>query len=338
MLSVADRIAAFLRLGKAINQLNENQLKEITTECYHTNTWFDEKQVRAALRGIVCLLEETSFRRWANSYTYPTTSKKVGCIMAGNVPFVGVHDFICILMSGHDLYGKLSSQDTYLPKKIAALLCDIEPRFAQKIHWVEQLKNVDAVIATGSDNSARYFEYYFSKKPHIIRRNRVSVAILNGTETDEDFVALADDIFLYYGLGCRNVAKIFAPTGYDFTALLKALEPFGREAVQNHKYSNNYDYQKSLLLINKIPHLDNSYLMLKEDTGLVSPISVVFYEHYRDVAQLKELLSFVSAKIQCIVSKAGWFPNSVPFGKAQFPAIDDYADGVDTMKFCTTLC
>ncbi|GAB4330755.1 MAG: acyl-CoA reductase [Flammeovirgaceae bacterium] len=333
MITLENRIDAFVELGKRIQNLSKSEIELLCQLAYNQNTWFDEKQVKFALKGLIELLEEKSLRKWANSYQYSSVSKKVGCVLAGNIPMVGIHDCICVLMSGHELHAKLSSQDSVLIKKVLQILCEIEPNFERFIKFVENLKEVDAVIATGSDNTARYFEYYFAKKPHIIRKNRTSVAILQGDENREDLQKLADDLMLYYGLGCRNVSKIFAPTKYDFSLLLKVLEPIGLEAVKNHKYSNNYDYQKSLLLINKIPHLDNGYFMMREETALFSPISVAFYEYYDSSDALHSKIGALGDKLQCIVSKDAWYPQSVSFGQAQLPKIDDYADRVDTMEF-----
>jgi hypothetical protein len=337
MLSLTSRINAFIELGNRIQSLTEDEIVLLCQLTYNQNTWFDEKQVRFAIKGLIELLNEEKFRKWAQSYQYSNKSKKVGCVLAGNIPMVGIHDCICVLMSGHELHVKPSSQDTILIKKVLQMLSEIEPQFQEQISFVENLKEVEAIIATGSDNSARYFEYYFAKKPHIIRKNRTSIAILKGDETQEDMQGLAEDLLLYYGLGCRNVSKIFVPQNYNFNLLLKTLETFGIEAAKNHKYSNNYDYQRSLLLINKIPHLDNGYFMIREETALVSPISVAFYEYYDSIDLLNSVVHTLGDKLQCIVSKNAWYPQSFPFGKAQLPKIDDYADRVDTMKFLISI-
>ncbi|MEN7548629.1 acyl-CoA reductase [Rapidithrix thailandica] len=336
---IRQRIDAFVKLGKILENLPKEKQQEWVTQAYNHNTWFSQSSVETALKGIVRLLKEKSLTQWLAAYpiTEPEKPLKVGVIMAGNIPLVGFHDFMTVLLSGHPLYAKLSSQDAFLPKVIASLLTEVEPEFASMIHFVESLKDVDAVIATGSDNSARYFEYYFSKFPNIIRKNRTSVAVLSGKETEEDLKALGGDILTYFGLGCRNVSKLYLPEGFDLVPLLKVMEPLGIEAIDNHKYANNYDYNKSIYLVNKVEHLDNGYVLFTANEALVSPVGVVYYEYYQSEESLKEKLQENQAKIQCVVSREAWLPGSFSFGKAQFPEVSDYADGVDTMKFLIDL-
>jgi hypothetical protein len=260
----------------------------------------------------------------------------VGVIMAGNIPMVGFHDFLSVLISGHILYAKLSSDDTFLIKMLAERLLKLETRFEKNILFMDLLKEADAVIATGSDNTARYFEYYFSKKPHIIRKNRTSLGILTGNETTADFLALGEDIFRYYGLGCRNVSKLMVPDNYSFDEFFKAIESYSY-MLDHHKYQNNYDYNKSILLVNQSTHLDNGFLLLSESEQLVSPISVLYYQTYTNAPDLKNKLATIRDKIQVVVSSAGWYPDSIAFGQAQCPAVWDYADGVDTMAFLQSL-
>jgi hypothetical protein len=180
------------------------------------------------------------------------------------------------------------------------------------------------VIATGSDNTARYFEYYFRTKPHIIRKNRSSIAVLTGNETDDQLIALGKDVFSYFGLGCRNVSKLVVPEGYDFTRPLRLWEVY-HDVSNHHKYVNNYDYNKSILLINGTHHFDNGFALLTPNEALVSPISVLYYATSADLA---------SDKIQCIVGSGA---NYIPFGTTQEPTLTDYADNVDTLKFLTGL-
>jgi hypothetical protein len=217
-----------------------------------------------------------------------------------------------------------------LMKHLIDKLIELEPRFEPMISIAERLKDFDVVIATGSDNSARYFHYYFDKYPHIIRKNRTSCAVLGGKETSDDLHALGNDVFTYFGLGCRNVSKIYIPSRYDVTRVLDAWQPF-REIINHHKYVNNYDYQKSILLLNKIPFLDSGFVLLQESERLVSPIAVLYYEKYEDEGSLALKLLEQKEKIQCIVGTAT--PDSVPFGQAQSPMVWDYADQVDTLKF-----
>jgi hypothetical protein len=256
--------------------------------------------------------------------------------MAGNIPLVGFHDLLCVLITGHKLIAKLSSQDTVLMKFIGEQLKKINPKFSEQLFFEERLNGVEAVIATGSDNTSRYFEYYFRNIPSIIRKNRTSCAILMGEEPIEELQKLGMDMFSYFGLGCRNVSKIFIPEGYEVSKLLMAWEKY-KGVVNHHKYANNYDYQKCLLLMNQTQFYDGGQVLLVESTSLVSPISVVYYEQYKNLEELKGNLQSLEEKIQCIVSAKGWYPKSIAFGEAQSPQLVDYADNVDTMKFLTGL-
>jgi len=332
------RIEAFIALGKKVEEvLASEELALLAQQGKNFNGWFTEKHIRIAFEGVVALLEENKLRQWAAQYTEPTQPKTVGVVMAGNIPMAGMHDMICVLVSGHQLMAKLSSQDPFLLKQVAHWLIKIEPSFKEAITLVERLKGMDAIIATGSDNTARYFEYYFRKYPHIIRKNRVSFAVLNGEETDAEIDALADDIFLHYGLGCRNVSKLWLPKGFSPNKLLARWKEKIEEAKMHHKYMNNYEYNRSIYLINSVPHLDGGGLMMKEDEQLVSPVSVLFYEYYSNLEKLKSKLDAISEKVQCIVAKKGVIENSVTMGQAQFPLIDDYADRVDTMAFLSEI-
>jgi len=252
--------------------------------------------------------------------------------MAGNIPLVGFHDFLSVLITGNKVLAKLSSNDTVLLPFLAKKLIEIEPGFAELIEFTEErLSNFDAVIATGSNNTARYFEYYFGKYPSIIRKNRNSVAILTGNETPEQLDALAEDIFRYFGLGCRNVSKLFLPKDYNFDPFFNAMYGW-KEIINNNKYINNYDYNKAVYLMSNIELLDNEFLLLKEDNGFSSPISVVFYQYYESEDELRKYLSENKEHIQAIVSE-----KDIPFGAAQKPQLWDYADGVDTVSFLLNL-
>jgi hypothetical protein len=265
-------------------------------------------------------------------------SKKVGLILAGNIPLVGFHDVLCVLASGNHALIKSSTQDARLIKQVLKRLIAIEPAFENKFTFVEKLDNFDAVIATGSNNTSRYFEYYFGKVPNIIRKNRNSVAVLNGDETAEQLHKLGHDIFDYFGLGCRNVSKVLVPNGYDFTPFFEAIEPY-HNIIHHHKYHNNYDYNKSIYLVNRDHHLDNGFLILKEDKSFTSPLAVLFFEYYEDIVSVQTTLAQENKNIQCIVSDVALDVNNqvVTFGQSQHPALWDYADGIDTMDFLTKL-
>ncbi|MFD2248070.1 acyl-CoA reductase [Pontibacter ruber] len=332
-MTLENRIEAFVKLGKQLQALSPEERKAWAAMAMSRNTWFDEENVSCALHGIITMLDEQYLREWLYPYHLKqVTPKKVGVVMAGNIPMVGFHDFLSVLMSGHYLLAKLSSDDEVLIRRLAAMLVAIEPAFANQFEFVPMLKDADAIIATGSDNTARYFEYYFAKRPHIIRRNRTSIGVLTGHEEPDDLRALGEDIFRYYGLGCRNVSKVFVPEGYIFDKFFEANE-HRKNILDQHKYQNNYDYNKSILLVNREPHFDNGFMLVRPSTELVSPISVLFYETFTSLADLRHKLAEVKDKTQCVVSAHGWLEGSIPFGEAQCPMVWDYADGVDTLAF-----
>lgn len=335
-MTLEQRVNAFAQLGEALTNLPENTITQWADLAASENSWFTQGTVKLAIEGLVKLLQEEALEKWVVAYSFNESPKQVGIVMAGNIPLVGFHDLLSVLIGGHKAYIKLSSQDRNLIPLVTDLLIEIAYEFKEYIHYADQLKNVDAVIATGSDNSARYFKQYFGSQPNIIRKNRTSCAILTSEETDEELVALGKDIFSYYGLGCRNVSKLFVPQGYNFNHMLDLFQCF--EEIGNHsKWRNNYDYNKSIYLVNKEPHLDNGFLLLKEANQLVSPLSVLFYEEYIHLEDLKKTIEFQGDKIQCIVGNSITDLDTVPFGKAQYPEVWDYADGVDTLKFLCDL-
>jgi hypothetical protein len=301
------------------------------------NGWFTETFVLDAIDAIAKMLNKENLEKWVSSYEIKEpTPKNVGVIMAGNIPLVGFHDFLCVLISGHNVIAKTSSEDNTLLRKIAEILIDIEPEFSSRIKFVERLENFDAVIATGSNNTARYFEAYFGKYPNIIRKNRNSVAVLDNNDSKEDIVKLGKDIFQYYGLGCRNVSKLYVPKGYNFNQFFEAIFVDFQDIVNNNKYANNYDYNKAVYLLGNNQLLDNNFILLKEDESLSSPVAVLHYEFYESIDELTKHLEEQKENIQCIVSKSAPI-TSLNFGEAQQPKIWDYADGVDTLTFLTNL-
>ncbi|MCL6259078.1 acyl-CoA reductase [Aquiflexum sp. TKW24L] len=337
-MTLEERIEAFAELGELIKDISEENFLALSRRVENTNNWFTPEQTKNALDGLLVFLDRESLTKWLSKYHFPEVlePKSIGILMAGNIPAVGFHDLMCVLMSGHRACIKLSSSDQFLIKWLIEKLISVAPRFELMISVEEMLKNKDAYIATGSDNSARYFDYYFGKYPHIIRKNRTSVGIFEGGETVADFRELAKDIFQYYGLGCRNVSKIFVPNREMLISFLDAIEVYSNVA-SNHKYFHNYEYNKSIFLVNKEEHLDNGFLILQENKGLVSPISVLYYEIYQNQTDMEELINGLSSKIQCVVSRKGWFPESIPFGQAQCPTLGEYADGIDTMAFLNNL-
>jgi hypothetical protein len=315
------------------------QLTEITERSIHYNGWFTPEQVTFSLHQWSEALNEDHLKNWLNNYDLPVQeSKKIGLILAGNIPLVGFHDFICVLLSGHQVMAKRSSNDQLLISFMADFLIDSQSELINKIHFVEgKLENFDAVIATGSNNTSRYFEYYFKNVPSIIRKNRNSVALLNGNETHEELMALGEDIFRYFGLGCRNVSKLFVPLGYDFKTFFEAIFQH-KEVIEYERYANNYDYNKAVYLMSQFKILDNGFLTLKEDTSHASPISSVFYETYNHLEKVIEKIENDKEHLQCVVgSQSIVFPKLIPFGQTQKPQLNDYADGIDTLAFLSNL-
>jgi hypothetical protein len=336
-MNLKNRISALVRWGEAIQKLDDAQKENLFFNASGKNSWFTKDSIRLSFEGILKYLDKNNIEKWLSNYVLEEqTPKTIGLVMAGNIPLAGFHDFITVLISGNIVQAKLSSGDSYLLPHLVKFLIELEPAFNDRIAFVDRLKDFDAIIATGSDNSARYFNYYFSKYPHIIRQNRTSCAILDGLENESDLIELGKDIFQYFGLGCRNVSKIFIPINYEFNDLFKALEPYS-DIINHHKYNNNYDYQKSILLVNSVEHLDLGFLLLRETESLVSPISVLFYDYYDSTEELKIKLNPLSHKIQCIVAKDASWPGSIHPGIAQKPELWDYADKVDTLQYLLDL-
>jgi hypothetical protein len=334
-MSVDERIAAFDRLGTALVTLTNDEFKSLALKAASENPWFTEDNIRMAVSSIHLVLSADVLKQWTSNYDFNDKPKKVAVVMAGNIPLVGFHDFLSVLISGNSILIKSSSKDNVLIRFVVDLLISIEPRFSERIEFAERLKGFDAIIATGSDNTSRYFEYYFGKYPNIIRRNRTSVAVLNGDESSDELKDLGTDIFSYFGLGCRNVSKLFVPPSFSLEQVFTSWQSF-HDVIHHHKYCNNYDYQKSIMLIERIPFFDGTFVMLQETEKLVSPISVVYFEYYHNSDDLRSKLAANIEKIQCIVDNSGEHSN-IKFGRAQFPGPGDYADQIDTLKFLTGL-
>lgn len=328
-MNLQERINLLVNLGKYMKSDNEAWM-DAKLKASWENTWFIPEFIELAINNIADeFLQEEKLKDWAKKYELPeenTSPKNIGIVMAGNIPLVGFHDFLCAFMNGHQQTIKISSKDNVLIKHLVEYLYTQEITIQNDISFAEMLKGCDAYIATGSNNSARYFEYYFAKYPCIIRRNRTSVAVLTGNETSGDLEKLADDVYLYFGLGCRNITKIYVPENYDFIPLLDAFNKY-KYFENNNKYKNNYDYQLALLILNKKYYMTNSSILLSENIALFSAISVLNYEYYKNTDSVLSLLK-ESEEVQCIIGK-----NYLPFGLAQQPGLNDYADGVDTMQF-----
>ena len=297
------------------------------------NGWFTKENICFALKQWSELLKEKSLAQWLSNYPNSNNQPKtIALIMAGNIPLVGFHDFLACIVTGHNIIIKQSSNDRHLLPFIVSYLTREESLIKSKIKFVDnKIEKSDAVIATGNNNTARYFNAYFKNKPSIIRNNRNSIAILNGNESENDLKNLSNDIFRYYGLGCRSVSKIYVPKNYDFDMLFKAVYKW-HPVINVRKYLNNYDYNKAVYIMSEFDIIENGFLMLKEDRRLSSPIATLFYEYYDNVSELKSKLKVISSEIQCIVAN-GFNSKEIKFGSTQSPALKDYADGVDTVDF-----
>ena len=337
-MDINKKINILIELEAKLTNLNDSQLKLAIQNAYNNNNWFTVNNITKALTNISKWLKKEILNNWVKEYNLNDNlrNKKVGIIMAGNIPLVNFHDLICCFLSGNIAICKLSGKDTVLMEFILAQLYIIEPKTKELIYTAQQLKDIDAIIATGSDNSFRYFDYYFGKKPHIFRKNRNSIAVLNGNETKEDYNLLGNDIFDYYGLGCRNISKVFFPKEYSITTFLDNIASF-KHVIDNNKYKNNFDYNLSIYLLNKEQHWHNEFVIMKESTETASPCAVLYFEYYGSKDELTKKLNKEKEKIQCIVSNEKWLEDFIPLGSSQMPELSEYPDNVDTMEFLTTL-
>ena len=353
-MNLQSKINALAQLGDYLNDFVNNkqhlsspnlfnQFYDKTTQIValaeRKNPWFTKRNILFALNYWASQLHKSNLETWLNYYQIieNNSPKKIGVIMAGNIPMVGFHDLLCVYLSNHIFHGKLSSDDQVLIPHLIEILFVIEPSASQQIFFSEQfLKNMDAYIGTGSNNSSRYFDYYFREKPSIIRSNRNGAAILSGNESKEDFEKLGEDIFQYFGLGCRNVSKLFVPETYNFKYFFEGIYDYHNH-INHNKYVNNYEYNRTVYLMGNEKLLDNNFLILKEDKRFSSPIAVLFYETYKDIDSLNHYLKENESLLQCIVSNNSNIVNAIPFGKSQKPALHEYADGVDTLNFLISL-
>lgn len=328
-MTLQERIMVMSRLGDYMRG-NDAAWQDTKERACRENPWFIPEFIDAASANIANhLLNRGLLEQWVADYAVPEqqlSPKNIGLVMAGNIPMVGFHDLLCIFISGHKAVIKLSSKDTVLIKHLTAKLAEWDARVGEFIVFAEKISGCDAYIATGSNNSGRYFDYYFRKYPHIIRRNRTSVAVLDGNETAAEIAALADDIQLYFGLGCRNITQLYVPRGYDFLPVLEALKQYSY-FMDFHKYKHNFDYHLALLIMGNKYYMSNESLVLTEHNSPFSPVSQVHYAYYDDAKALADSLA-KNEEIQCVVGH-----DYIPFGQAQHPGLKDYADGVDTMAF-----
>jgi hypothetical protein len=330
-MNLAERIDLMIEVGKYL-QSDHEDWQIVKQKAFEKNRWFIPEFINLSVKNIVTeFLQKDKLERWTRSYYLDDniTPKNVGIVMAGNIPLVGFHDFLSVFIAGHKQTIKLSSKDDVLLKHITDTLFEWQPSLHNSISFADMLKGCDAYIATGSNNTARYFDYYFGRFPNIIRRNRTSVAILTGNETADELESLADDVHLYFGLGCRNVTKIYVPAEYDFVPLLNAFKKYAYFS-DHTKYRNNYDYNLALLIMNNVYYMTNESILLVENEQLFSPISQLNYSFYTDINQLQQRLEN-DGNIQCIVG------DNIVFGKAQQPSLFSYSDGIDTMQFLLSL-
>lgn len=334
-----ERIAALQQLGQYIEEQGP-ELQDIVERTSRSNPWFTPENQYAALQAIATqFLDPSKLEKWLGAYPEQAHkhSSKVALVLAGNLPLVGFHDWLCVFVAGHSAQVKLSEKDPYLMPHLLGVLGQLYPPAADSVEFVERLTGFDAVIATGSNNSARYFEYYFGKYPHIIRKNRNAVAVLTGKESPDELHQLGKDIFLYFGMGCRNVSKIYVPRDYDFEPLLESLHNY-REIILHHKYKHNYDYNFALFLINRTPFKMNGCLLLTESDAIPSRIAALNYAFYDSLEGLDQELQDRAGEIQCVCAGTSVGRTTVvPFGQSQEPALSDYADGVDTLAFLEAL-
>jgi hypothetical protein len=343
-MTLDERIKSFEMLGDRLRRYNENSpdgdvvpLIEAAGLAASENPWFTHEHIRIALNSLGDALQPENLNEWLSRYdekfARPHSRRTVGVVMAGNIPAVGFHDFLCVLIAGHKLVGKLSSADARLLPAMAAILIEVFPEWQKYITFTTgRLEGFDAIIATGSNNTSRYFNFYFGKYPGIIRKNRNSIAILDGNEDGKTLQKLADDIMLYFGMGCRSVSKIYVPRDYDFSSLIGALKKYHRFTFHN-KYLNNYEYSKTIFLVNQVPFIDAGCLIFREDDALASRIAVLNYEIYDSIGEVVRKVEPNLDMIQCVVSAIPLPVHCVKPGEAQNPALWDYADGIDTLDF-----
>ena len=343
-MNINERTELISEIGKFLkNYLDEKydnkkdnnliEFEKVIKKAQSNNSWFTDENIKINLTYWSKKLIKTNLNQWLSKYNLKDTSRKnIAIIMAGNIPLVGFHDFICVFLAGHNSIIKLSSNDKYL---IPFLLNLVKFPSDRVVYLDGMLTEYDAVIATGSDNTSRYFEYYFKNKQSIIRKNRNSIAILDGNETDEELKSLSHDILTYFGLGCRSVSKLYVPKGYNFDSFFNSIFAY-KDLINNHKYANNYDYNKAIYLMSEYKFLDNGFFMIKEGNEMHSPISTINYEYYDNISHLSEKIKQQEENIQCVVSNIK-FEGRIDFGETQNPSLNQYADNIDVMNFLLTI-
>lgn len=340
-MNLQTRIDILVQLGETLNE-NNDSFQKVKQEAYLHNKWFIEQNVNKSISAITnAFLNKSILKDWASKYNIidEVKGKQVGIIMAGNIPLVGFHDLLSVFISGNQAKIKISSKDKPLMEYVIQQMISINPYVKKYFDIVERITKMDAVIATGSNNSYRYFEYYFGKIPNIIRKNRNGTAVITGEETKDQLKALSHDILDYFGLGCRNISKIYVPKGYQFKKLIETLDE--HQYLKDHsKYMNNYDYNLAIALLNKDKIFQGEVIFIKKDESYFSRIANLHYEEYDDIKEVKTRIKNDEELIQVVATNNGNildFEREVKFGKTQEPAIDDYADGIDTLEFLVNI-
>jgi len=332
-------LQAFQELGKQIVILLDNgELDAIISQQSIENKWFTEENCRFALLALAKMLKPAAcdifFQKYKQFFKKEHNSQKIAVISAGNIPCAAFHDFFCIIVSGNHFIGKLSKQDALLLPFLSKILIKIAPELEEKITFTEQLTQFDKIIATGSNNSARYFEYYFKEYNMLLRKNRNSIAVLNGNETDDEIRKLTIDVFQYFGLGCRSVSKLYVPKNYKFEKLIKIFQEKAEPLLLHNSYANNYEYHRAIFALNKIPYYDGNSFLMTQNPSWASPISVIYFEEYETVTEIFTSLQAHKNEIQCVVSNDLIFEKRVAFGETQYPSLLDYPDNEDILLFC----
>ncbi|MBI1221994.1 MAG: acyl-CoA reductase [Bacteroidetes bacterium] len=332
-------IDAICRLGQSLSDSSNPHLEMAQRQARNTNPWFDEKSIHFALEAWAKVLQKEKIQEWLASEKingFVEKPKTIGIVMAGNIPLVGMHDLLCVLLSGHLAKVKLSEDDKPLMQFIIQELHRFDRWFQTHLLEADKLNGIDAIIATGSNNTSRYFEFYFRNIPAIIRKNRNSLAILSGDESPEELYLIGQDVFMHYGLGCRNVTHLLIPRSDSPTRFYDHIADH-YEVLNHNKYANNYTYHRALFLLNKQEHLDNNFLLMKEDDSLHSPVGCLNYSYYSNLEEVQEYYASNKDSIQVVISKMDLPFATVAPGKAQMPELNDYADGVNTLDFCYTV-
>lgn len=341
-IDIISEIGEFLKnyLDKKYDNKKDSKLIDfeiVIKQAQLSNPWFTDENIKVNLTYWSEKLSKPSLNQWIDLYNFKDSKRRnIAIIMAGNIPLVGFHDFLCVFLSGNNSIIKLSSNDKHILPFLTNLIISKNNKLSERVTYLDgMLKNYEAVIATGSDNTSRYFEYYFKNKQSIIRKNRNSIAILDGNETDDDLKSLSYDILTYFGLGCRNVSKLYVPKNYNFDSFFNSIFDY-KDLINNHKYANNYDYNKAIYLMSEYKFLDNGFFMIKQGTEMYSPISTINYEYYHNTTLLEKSIKQKEDNIQCVVSNIQ-FKGKIDFGQTQNPPLNQYADNIDVIEFLLTI-